>query len=85
MNHLQNFGKIIDLKNIILGIFAGFLLIEKKNYLSDEISVKKTNNELCILYHSQVEIFSVLFIYHLRKLRLRNYCSEKKENLKAWF
>ena len=78
MNHLQNFGKIIDLKNIILGIFARFLLIEKKNYLSDEISVKKTNNELCILYHSQVEIFSVLFIYHLRKLRLRKSTDTEK-------
>ena len=64
MNHLQNFGKIIDLKNIILGIFAGFLLIEKKNYLSDEISVKKQimNYAFCIilkLRYSQCCLFTI--------------------------
>ena len=66
MNHLQNFGKIIDLKKYNLGDFARFLLIKKKS-LSDDISaVSKRqimNYAFCIIlklrYYSQCCLFTI--------------------------
>ena len=43
MNYLQNFGKIIDLRNIILRIFARFLLINKIVYEMISVQCRRDN------------------------------------------
>ena len=72
MNYLQNFGKIIDLRNIILRIFARFLLINKIVYEMISVQCRRDNYLMNYPFFIILKLRysqSVLFIYHLRKLR----------------
>ena len=70
MNYLQSFGKIIELKKCNFGDFC-HTFTDNFFCLSDDISAvsKKQIMNYAFCRHSQVEVLSVLFIYHLRKLR----------------